>query len=154
MTLLWTCKKFKEISGGEMHEVLAARQRVFIVEQQCVYQDADEWDKSAWHLMGRRITGDLVAYGRVNFPGSRYPEPSLGRIFTARDVRRSGAGREVVQRCLTLCRRYYPERNVRISAQTYLIKFYGDFGFQTIGKPYDDEGIEHIDMILNVKATA
>ena len=150
MKLNWSYKKFEEISGKEMHEILTVRQSVFIVEQNCVYQDADELDIRSWHLLGRTIEGNIAAYGRVNFPGSRYREPSLGRILTIKDVRGYGAGREVVQRCLELCKRHYPELNVRISAQTYLFNFYRDFGFQEVGEPYDDEGIEHIDMVMNV----
>lgn len=150
MELFWTYKKFEEISGEEMHEILATRQSVFIVEQKCVYQDADELDRRSWHLSGRSVDGTIIAYGRVNFPGSRHPEPSLGRILTSEDARGSGAGREVVRRCLELCKRQYPQLNIRISAQIYLIDFYSDFGFQEVGEPYDDEGVEHIDMVMNV----
>ena len=150
MELFWTYKKFEDISGEEMHEILATRQSVFIVEQKCVYQDADELDRGSWHLLGRSVDGIIIAYGRVNFPGSRHREPSLGRILTSKDARGLGAGREVVRRCLELCKRQYPELNIRISAQIYLIDFYSDFGFQEVGEPYDDEGVEHIDMVMNV----
>ena len=150
MELFWTYKKFEDISGEEMHEILATRQSVFIVEQKCVYQDADELDRGSWHLLGRSVDGTIIAYGRVNFPGSRHREPSLGRILTSKDARGLGAGREVVRRCLELCKRQYPELNIRISAQIYLIDFYSDFGFQEVGEPYDDEGVEHIDMVMNV----
>ena len=148
MEIFWTCKKFEELSGEEMHDILAIRQNVFIVEQKCIYQDADELDKNSWHLLGRISDGEIAAYGRVNFPGSRYREPSFGRILTSRDARGSGIGREVVRRCLALCKRLYPDRDIRISAQTYLIDFYNDVGFKEVGETYDDEGIEHIDMVL------
>lgn len=149
MELYWTCKKFEEISGEEMHEILATRQSVFIVEQKCAYQDADELDRCSWHLLGQSMGGSIAAYGRVNFPGSRYREPSFGRILTIKDARGFGVGREVVRRCLELCKRQYPELDVRISSQTYLMDFYSDFGFQEVGEPYDDEGVEHIDMVMN-----
>lgn len=150
MELSWVCKNFEEISGEEMHEILSIRQNVFIVEQKCVYQDADELDRCSWHLLGRSVDGTIVAYGRVNFPGSRYREPSFGRILTSKDVRGLGVGREVVRRCIELCKRQYPELDIRISAQTYLVDFYSDFGFEEVGEPYDDEGVEHIDMVMIV----
>ncbi len=85
----------------------------------CRHQDADELDKNSWHLLGCKMDGTV-----------------------------SGAGREVVRRCLELCKKQYPKQDIRISAQTYLTDFYRDFGFQAVSEPYDDEGIEHVDMIL------
>ena len=131
-----------------MYEILAVRQNVFIVEQECAYQDADELDRSSWHLLGRKMDGTVSAYGRITFPGSRYKEPSLGRILTLKETRGAVAGREVVRCCLKLCKKQYPKQDIRISAQTYLTDFYSDFGFQEVSEPYDDEGIEHIDMIF------
>jgi ElaA protein len=150
MKIHWKCKRFEDIPGDEMHAILALRQQVFIVEQKCVYQDADALDTCSWHLLGRGMDGGIAAYGRVNVPGSRYRQPSFGRILTRRDVRGLGVGREVVRRCLEICQNHYPDLGVRISAQTYLIKFYRDFGFRKIGEPYDDEGVEHIDMVLGL----
>lgn len=131
-----------------MHELLAVRQKIFVVEQRCAYQDADNLDRHSWHLLGANAPGSLVAYGRVNFPGARYREPSFGRVLTARAVRGQGIGHQVVQRCIDKCRLEYPGMAVRIAAQVHLTEFYRHFGFVCSGHPYDDDGIEHIDMVL------
>ncbi|MDG2989370.1 GNAT family N-acetyltransferase [Candidatus Synechococcus calcipolaris G9] len=148
MEINWSWKKISDISGAEMHEILALRQSVFVVEQDCAYLDADEWDKQSWHLLGRRDDGQLVAYARLNFPHTRYPEPSFGRVLVTKETRGTGAGRRIVAACIQKSRQEYPGSNMRISAQAYLTKFYEEFGFMGVGDPYEDEGIEHLDMVL------
>jgi len=148
MEMSWTWKRFEEISGAEMHEILSERQKVFIVEQKCLYQDADKLDCQSWHLVGRDREGMLVAYARINFPGARYKEPSFGRIFTSQANRTIGLGRQIIQHCIEKCKIEYPDMTIRISAQTYLMDFYKGFCFEIAGQPYDDEGVEHIDMVL------
>ena len=107
MEMSWTWKRFEEISGAEMHEMLSERQKVFIVEQKCVYQDADILDYQSWHLVGRDLEGMLVAYARINFPGARYKEPSFGRIFTSQANRAIGLGRQIIQHCIEKCKIEY-----------------------------------------------
>lgn len=130
--------------------MLSLRQNVFVVEQGCAYLDADELDKQSWHLLGRRSDRRLVAYARLNFPNTRYSEPSFGRVLATKEIRGIGAGRKIVEACIQKSVQEYPNLNIRISAQTYLTQFYEEFGFMNVGDPYDDEGIEHIDMILEV----
>lgn len=132
-----------------MHDILSLRQKVFVVEQQCAYLDADDLDQQSWHLLGWGKDGQLVAYGRLNFPNTRYSEPSFGRILTAKEIRRTGAGRKTVENCIQKSKQEYPSLNIRISAQAYLIQFYQEFGFTRLGAAYDDDGIEHVDMILH-----
>lgn len=151
MKVDWFWQQFSDISGEEMHEMLSLRQQVFIVEQECIYLDADELDKQSWHLLGRQNDGRLVAYARLNFPNTRYTEPSFGRVLTAKEIRGIGAGRRIVEACIQKSLQEYPSLNIRISAQTYLTKFYAEFGFTSVGDPYDDEGIEHVDMILETR---
>ncbi|MGF1523060.1 MAG: GNAT family N-acetyltransferase [Leptolyngbyaceae cyanobacterium] len=148
MEINWSWKPFDAISGPQMHEILAARQTVFVIEQQCIYQDADELDPKSWHLLGCTEKDELVAYARITVPGTRYPEPSFGRVLTVKTARGMGIGRQIVEQCLAKCGAEYPHMDVCISAQTYLEKFYQSFGFTTVSQPYDDEGIEHIDMRL------
>jgi len=136
MEMYWTWKRFEEISGAEMHEMLSERQKVFIVDCQ------------SWHLVGRDSEGMLAAYARINFPGARYKEPSFGRIFISQANRAIGLGHQIIQHCIEKCEIEYPDMTVRISAQTYLIGFYKEFCFEIAGQPYDDEGVEHIDMVL------
>ena len=147
MEISWSWKRFEEISGVEMHELLSLRQAVFIVEQQCIYQDIDEWDSQAWHLSGRDQTGKLIAYARITFPNTKSENPTLGRILVDSKNRRLGLGRETVKQCIQKCVLEYPDKPIRISAQTYLLTFYEAFGFESVGQPYDDEGVKHIDMV-------
>lgn len=132
-----------------MHEILSLRQSVFIVEQACIYLDADELDKQSWHLLGRGENGKLLAYARLNYPNTRYSDSSFGRVLTTRDIRGTGAGRTIIKACILKSVEEYPSSNIRISAQAYLIKFYEKFGFRPVGSSYDDAGIEHIEMILD-----
>jgi len=131
-----------------MYDIVFEREKVFVVEQKCAYQEVDECDRQSWHVTGRDSSGRLAAYARITFPGTRYEEPSFGRILTARDFRGTGLGRQLIELCIKKCHSEYPGMDIHISAQTYLIKFYSDFGFKALGQPYDDEGIEHIDMGL------
>ncbi len=144
----WEWKKFDEFSGKEMHEVLSVRQEVFIVEQECPYLDADLLDKSSFHLIGRDKSGEIMAYTRVNFPGSRFEQPSIGRVLIRKEYRKSGLGQALVTETISKCNLEYPGMGIKISAQTYLLKFYEEFGFKVFGKPYDEDGIEHVDMLM------
>ena len=152
MSIDWTWKQFSELSGAEMHEVLSLRQKVFVVEQQCIYQDADQLDMQSWHLLGRRLGGQIVGYARICFPGTRYKEPSIGRILTAPRSRGSGLGREVLRLSIEKCKQEYPTLGIRIAAQVYLIKFYAGFGFEAVGDPYEEDGIDHVDMVRDSNA--
>ncbi len=151
MEVYFSWQRFSDISGEEMHEVLSLRQIVFVVEQNCAYLDADEWDKQSWHLLVRGVDGRLVAYGRLNFPNTRYLEPSFGRVLTTKDIRGIGAGQRIVEACIQKSIEEYPGLNIRISAQARLTKFYQKFGFIPVGDAYDDGGIEHIDMVLDMQ---
>ena len=146
----WTFKAFADLAAAEVHEILLARQEVFVVEQDCAFQDADEWDLVSWHLQGReadRGDGRLLAYLRVCPPGSRFAEPSIGRVLTRLEARRGGWGRQALRRGVDFCERQYPGASIRLSAQTYLEKFYSQEGFRQVGEPYDEDGIPHIAML-------
>jgi ElaA protein len=147
--LRWQWSEFGALSPGDVYEMLALRERVFIVEQNCAYQDADGRDSSARHLLGWDDSGStpvLVAYARVFAPGVRYKEASIGRIVTAPEVRRRRMGRLLVEEALRRCGGEF-SGSVRIAAQRRLEKFYEGFGFVVDGEPYLEDGIEHIDMI-------
>ncbi|MBL0716209.1 MAG: GNAT family N-acetyltransferase [Desulfosarcina sp.] len=130
-----------------MHDILAVRQSVFVVEQNCAYQDADYLDHCAWHLTGRRHDGQIVAYLRVNAPGSHNVEPSIGRVLTVKTVRGGRLASNALRQALARCETAYPGHAIHIAAQVYLVDFYGRFGFKPVGLPYDEDGIAHIDMI-------
>ncbi len=143
----WEWEKFEEISGEKMHEILSVRQEVFVVEQNCPYQDADELDKKSFHLIGRDKNDNIVAYTRLVFPGFRFKQPSPGRVLIRKENRKSGLGEALLSETISKCNSEYPGMGIRISAQTYLLNFYKEFGFEVIGEPYDEDGIEHVDML-------
>lgn len=149
----WQWLLFEELSREDLFEVLKVRQTVFVVEQNCAYQDADDLDPASWHLLGWRegTTGrELVAYLRVVFPGKKYPEPSIGRVLTTASVRGTGVGKVLTGEAITRIAVEYPNMSIRISAQQYLKKFYSGFGFETVSDPYDEDGIPHIEMLRKV----
>jgi ElaA protein len=146
----WQWRGFAELTTTELYEVLAQRQQVFVLEQQCFYNDFDGLDQQAHHLLGwRSIDGqrELAAYLRCLAPGAKYAEMSLGRVLTTKAARGSGAGRELLVRGIECAERQHPGHRIRIGAQAYLERFYQSFGFKTISEPYDEDGIMHIDML-------
>lgn len=147
MNITWQWKKFEDISGSEMHELLSTRQQVFIIEQKCFYLDADEYDEKSWHLIGRCSDSKIVAYARLNYPDTKYKEVSFGRVLTTKEGRGIGAGRKLIELCIKKSKEEFFDSNIKISAQSYLIKFYSDFGFKITSDPYQDAGVEHVDMV-------
>jgi ElaA protein len=145
----WTCVHYDAISADELYEALALRQRVFIVEQHCLFQDADGWDRFSWHLFGRTADGRCAAYLRIVPPGMRFDEPSIGRVVTAPEVRRTGLGRVLMQEGIRRTRDLFPGRPIMLSAQRYLENFYRSLGFAATGEPYEEDGIPHINMVLH-----
>ena len=143
----WTFAKFDELSRRDIHDLYQARLAVFVVEQKCPFQDVDGVDPQCWHLIGRGEDGSVLAYSRLVPPGVKYAEPSIGRVLTMAAARRSGAGRELVRESIAQAERLWPGRPLRIGAQQYLEKFYGGFGFVRCSEPYDEDGIQHIEML-------
>jgi ElaA protein len=146
--LKWQWCKLGELSAEQVYAVLAARVAVFVVEQNCPYQDLDGLDGVAEHLIAWS-GADVAGYLRVLGPGTRFDDPSIGRIITTQPFRGSGLGREVVAKGIERTRQLYPGRPVRISAQRYLEKFYGEFGFVVASQPYLEDDIPHIEMVLS-----
>ena len=146
----WQYRSFDELSTHELYAVLAARQDVFILEQQCFYADFDGLDLQAHHVLawvtidGKRQLG---AYLRVLAPGVKYTEMSLGRVLTTKAARGGGIGRELLAQGIAYAERLHPGHRIRIGAQRYLERFYQGFGFRTITEPYDEDGIMHVDML-------
>jgi ElaA protein len=146
----WLWKRFAELTPTELYALLAARAAVFVVEQSCVFQDADGLDPFAWHLLG--WTGPeegrtLAAYLRLIEPGRKYAEPSIGRVLTTAAFRRTGLGRVAMIEALARSAILYPGSPVRIGAQRRLERFYMELGFRTVSEPYDEDGISHVEML-------
>jgi ElaA protein len=145
--ITWQCKFFSELSNLEVYKILQLRNEVFIVEQNCVYQDCDNKDLKAWHLCG--WDGEnLVAYTRLFDKGISYPDAaSIGRVITAPTVRGKNLGKELMLRSIEKIEELFGETEIRISAQLYLKHFYESFSFVQNGASYLEDGIEHISMI-------
>ena len=146
MTLQWHWRSFGELSTSELYSILAARQQVFVVEQNCAYQDLDGKDLNALHLTAWSAW-DVAAYLRLIAPGVSFAEPSLGRVLTTRNARGTGLGRELVARGLEKVYELYPTLPTRIGAQAHLERFYESLGFVRASEPYDEDGILHIEML-------
>ncbi|MCK4711057.1 MAG: GNAT family N-acetyltransferase [Gammaproteobacteria bacterium] len=144
----WRWQKYEDLSSDELYAILRVRQQVFAVEQNCVYQDIDNLDKTAWHLSGWNTDGsntsNPVAYLRVVYPTYKYDEPAIGRLLTVESVRKTGLGKALLKNALAQIKKEYPDQAVRISAQLYLQKFYAEFGFKQVSNPYNEDGIPHI----------
>ena len=146
--LHWTCARLQDLGALELHEALALRCRVFVVEQRCAYQDVDDIDHKAWHLMGRAAPGGpLLAVLRIVDPGACFTEPALGRVATAPEARGTGLGRRLLEQGLQRCQALWPGQAVRISAQAHLQDFYGEQGFATVSEVYLEDDIAHVDML-------
>jgi ElaA protein len=147
MTVTWTILRFDELLPGTVYDMLSLRQRVFIVEQRSLYLDADGRDARAWHLLGRDEEGVLVAYLRLLEPGAKFREPSIGRVVVRPGSRGRGLGKRLMREGIFHAGQLFPGSRIRISAQTGLLKFYEQLGFRPEGKPYDEDGIEHCEMV-------
>jgi ElaA protein len=142
----WRSQPFDRLGAGELYAVLALRAAVFVVEQQCVYQDVDGKDPQAHHLAAWH--GDhLAAYARLLPPGVSFPEVSIGRVVTAPEYRGTGLGRLLVARSVALCAQLYGAQPIRIGAQSRLKAFYAGFGFVPSSADYIEDGIPHLLML-------
>lgn len=153
-SLVWHCAPLHELSAEQLYQALALRARVFVLEQHCVYLDPDGVDLRTWHLLGRDpVSGDLLAYARLLPPLTKGPShvlPEIGRVVTAPEARGAGQGRRLMQQALQECARLWPGQDLALSAQAHLQGFYASLGFEPSaadGAVYDEDGIDHIDML-------
>ncbi len=144
----WQWCRLGELSAEQLYAVFAARIAIFVVEQNCPYQELDGLDADAEHLIAWSGANVVAGYLRVLAPGTRFADPSIGRIIATKEFRGTGLGRELVAKGIERARLRYPGQPVRISAQAYLEKFYGAFGFTTVSEPYLEDNIPHVEMLL------
>ena len=139
-------RSYSELSKRELYDIYFLRQEVFIVEQNCIYQDIDNKDHYSYHLIvyDKEI---LVAYLRIVHPGISYDEPSIGRVLTKMSYRRRGISKNIMQSAIQKVRDVYNHSNIRISAQEYLIPFYRSLNFVPVGDVYLEDDIPHIEMM-------
>ena len=143
----WVCKKFDELTPNELYAILQLRNEVFVVEQNCVFQDADDKDQVCCHFMGW-LNKKLVAYTRLVPAGIVSDNVSIGRVVTSPSVRKTGIGKELMEKSIEKTKEFFGNVPVMIGAQLYLKKFYESLGFHQTGDIYLEDGIEHIKMIL------
>ena len=147
-TLTWHLKNWQELTATELYGILQLRVDVFVVEQTCPYPELDGKDLKCAHLWVSDDTGRVHACSRLVPPGISYSDPSIGRVASSLVMRREGLGREVMNRSIQQQRLLYPGRDIRISAQSYLQKFYESFGFQVEGEEYLEDDSPHKEMVL------
>lgn len=148
MNINWYCKAFNNLAPSELYQVMRLRSGVFVVEQNCVFLDADNKDEQCLHFMGW-IEKDLVAYTRIAPPGYIYEEPSIGRVVTSPAYRRNKIGYVLMEKSIEQCKKVFGNAPIKIGAQYYLKNFYASFGFKQISDIYLEDGIEHIYMLLS-----
>ncbi len=139
-------KKFEELTTAELYELLQLRSEVFVVEQDCVYQDIDGKDQKALHILGYR-NDRLVAYTRCFDRGFYFEEAAIGRVLVRENARNFGYGHEIMKASVAAIRKNYKTESIKLSAQQYLVKFYESHGFVAIGEGYLEDGIPHIAMV-------
>jgi ElaA protein len=146
----WLCKKFDDLTPHELYAILQLRNEVFVVEQDCVFQDADNKDQHCYHVMGWR-ENDLAAYSRIVPPEISYSESSIGRIVTSPNARGNGIGRELVKQSIEELYIIFGKIPIKIGAQMYLQKFYESFGFRQTSDIYLEDDIPHMEMLLQIQ---
>lgn len=152
MDLKFTCIPFEKLTVYELYDIMALRQEVFAVEQNCPYLDADGRDLWGYHVLGRNTEGVLLAYTRLLPKGVAYENySSIGRVVTSPKARGTGAGKALMTESIKQILDLYPNEKVKIGAQSYLLKFYESFGFVSAGEEYLEDGIPHTSMILKSK---
>ena len=145
MDVTWKIKPFKALSTTELYSLLQLRAEVFIVEQNCVYQDIDGKDTKALHLLGK-CDGKIVAYARLFKSGDYFENASIGRVVIGADYRDKKWGHEMMQQAIKGIETHFNENKITISAQLYLQKFYESHGFVQTSEMYLEDDIPHIQM--------
>ncbi|WP_440879592.1 GNAT family N-acetyltransferase [Tenacibaculum sp. C7A-26P2] len=143
-------KTFSELTTSELYRILQLRSEVFVVEQDCVYQDLDGKDQKALHVIGTKEE-KIIAYTRLFDSGQYFDTSSIGRVVVDQSQRKFGYGHDLIKASIKAVNNYYNTQEISISAQTYLLKFYTSHGFETIGEEYLEDGIPHVKMIIKNK---
>lgn len=146
MTVDFKWSRLADFDAFELHQIIQAREAVFVVEQNCAYQETDDWDLQAWHLTAS-VDGELAAYARVIGPDTQTRQASIGRVMTLAKFRGQGIGRALIEEAIKFIHSTYPGHDIKILAQVYLTSFYASLDFDACGEAYEEDGIPHIAMI-------
>jgi ElaA protein len=139
-------KSFQDLTTAELYAILQLRTEVFVVEQNCVYQDMDGKDSKALHIIGKN-KDEIIAYTRIFRPGDYMKQACIGRVVVRKSERQGGFGKEIVLASIKAVKDKFKVTTIHISAQTYLQKFYRELGFIAVGETYLEDDIPHILMI-------
>ena len=150
MKFEYQVKSFQELSLEEFHDIIALRIQIFIIEQNCPYQEVDGKDKLAHHLFFKNETDEIIAITRILPQGISYEEVAIGRVVVHEDYRGAGLGNQLMSDSMNFVRDKYGEVPVRLSAQKHLENYYGNHGFKSTGKEYLEDGIPHVEMLYNI----
>tara|TARA_X000000368_G_scaffold405079_1_gene381842 strand:+ start:1802 stop:2245 length:444 start_codon:yes stop_codon:yes gene_type:complete len=142
-------KQFRELTNNEIYEILRLRSEVFVVEQDCVYQDLDNKDQNAIHIF-QKEENKIIAYTRVFKKGDYYSNPSIGRVVVEKKFRGKDYGKRIMENSIKYVKNNLDGKQIELSAQKYLDKFYRDLGFYVEGKEYLEDGILHQRMFLDL----
>ncbi len=142
-------KEFSELSNQELYQILEARINVFVVEQDCPYEECDNKDQNSFHLFYQK-EDEIAAYLRIIPAGISYPEISIGRVLVQKEYRRKGLGLKMMQAALSFIKNNFEEDAVRISAQEYIIDFYQELGFEVVSDRYLEDEIPHFEMLCQL----
>jgi ElaA protein len=144
--LNWQFIAFNSLTNVQLYNILKLRNLVFIVEQNCVYNDLDDKDEPSTHVLGT-VNNELAAYCRLLPPNISYPNYcSIGRVLTHANFRTLGLGKILMEKAIQQCQTLWPNVGIKIGAQNYLLNFYQNLGFKVSGPIYLEDGIEHIEM--------
>ena len=143
-------KKFEEITSAELYNILKLRSAVFVVEQNCVYQDLDGKDKEAIHIF-TESNNEIISYTRIFKRGNYYKDnPSIGRVVVKKSERGKDLGKKIMIKSINYIKENSESEKIELSAQKYLDKFYKELGFYTKGGEYLEDGIPHQRMFLDL----
>ena len=141
---------YKELSTDQLYKILKLRAEVFVVEQNCAYQDLDNKDDKAIHLIGE-INKEIVAYTRIFKKGDYFNNSSIGRVLVRKDYRKKEYGKVIMKKSIEIIKLDPKEEEIELSAQKYLTKFYTDLGFKKKGEEYLEDNIPHVKMTLKIR---
>ena len=149
LQLTWLCKPFNNLTNIELYALLRLRSEVFVVEQNCIFLDMDNKDQTCHHLLG--YDGEnLVAAARLLGPNTTYQQISIGRVVSSPAYRGTGAGKALMQQAIVQCYQLFGKSDIKIGAQLYLKTFYESFGFVQTSNVYDEDGIDHVEMVKSI----
>ena len=138
-------KSYSELTKDELYRILQLRAAIFVVEQNCAYLDVDGLDQKAYHVLGM-VEGRIGAYTRIFKGGDYFKDASIGRVLVSEEARGKDYGRKIMMASLRFIEENWKQKDTVISAQLYLVKFYEDLGFKTVGGEYMEDNIPHIKM--------